>query len=523
MTIFTPAAVRPPLADITMSRRALLAAAAAGSAALALASSMRTASGQSDEFVVANELEPSDLLPYFSSYGAVLVTRQVYQPLAEPRLTLNEQGVVDVAYTPVLAESWERVEPTRWRFALRQGVTFHNGEAWNADAAKASFDALSDGDVAAEFGRSSFLAPITGLEIVDEFTIDMVSAQPDPELLGLTLRIGFVGLPPAFVASDGIAGLAETPIGTGPYQLDRWDRGQEILLTKFADYWDADGPAMPSVRFVSRPEASVRAQTVAAGESHFAYNVGAEQAATLDNSVIGGGFQSSGIRLNNQIAPTNDVNVRRALNLAIDREGIAAAIFGGAAVPIGFFGFQPVDVAPFPYDPEQATTLIEEAGIAGMELDLVYGEARIPEEDQLAELYKASFDAIGLNITLSKMEPLQYNEVGARPFPDQPPLYMETTSNGNFGEIVGGLLDKYGCDGTGTFCSPEYDAEFAALRNLEGDARLESLQSIADRLQNDETSRVWVVAVQQVHGLAEGVVTDLPANAYIRLDDISLA
>lgn len=507
----------------TLSRRTLLAAAAAGSSALVLASAFKTARAQDDEFVIANEVEPTDFLPYFSSYGTVLVTRQIYQPLAEPRLTLNDQGVVDVAYTPVLAESWEQIDATRWRFALRQGATFHNGEAWNADAAKASFDALSDGEVAAEFGRSNFLAPITALEIVDEFTIDMVSAQPDPELLGLTLRIGFVGLPPALLASDGIAGLAENPVGTGPYELGEWTRGQEIRLTKYAGYWDPEGPSMPVVRVISRPEASVRAQTVAAGESHFAYNIGAEQAATLDNSVIGGGFQSSGIRLNNQIAPTNDVNVRRALNLAIDREGIAEAIFGGAAVPIGFFGFQPVDVAPFPYDPDQATTLIEEAGIAGTELELVYGEARIPEEDQLAELYKASFDAIGLNITLNKMEPLQYNEVGSRPFPEQPPLFLETTSSGNFGEIVGGLFDKYGCDGTGTFCDPAFDAEFATLRELEGDERLTALQTIAERLQNEETSRAWVVAVQQVHGLAPGVQTDLPANAYLRFDDITPA
>jgi ABC-type transport system substrate-binding protein len=185
-----------------------------------------------------------------------------------------------------------------------------------------------------------------------------------------------------------------------------------------------------------------------------------EQAQALEHYVVGGGFQSSGIRLNNAIAPTNDIRVRQAINHAIDRESIAQTIFRGAAKPIAFFGFQPVNLEPFPYNPTRATELIQDAGIQGEELELVYGEGRIPEETQLAEIYKASFEAIGLKIKLTRLEPAQYNELGGKPFPEQPPLYMETTSSGNFGEIAGGLRDKYGCEGTGTFCKPEYDQEF---------------------------------------------------------------
>ncbi|MGH2587445.1 MAG: ABC transporter substrate-binding protein, partial [Dehalococcoidia bacterium] len=219
-------------------------------------------------------------------------------------------------------------------------------------------------------------------------------------------------------------------------------------------------------------------------------------------------------------APTNDVRVRKALNYAIDRAAIVKSIFRGAAVPSAFFGFQPVKLEPYRYQPDEAKKLIDAAGARGTQLELVYGEGRIPEEDQLAEVYKAAFEAAGLRVNLKKVEPKQYNDIGTRPFPEQPPLYMETTSSGNYGEIAGGLADKYGCKGTGTFCKPEFDAEYAQLATLSGEARNAKLQSIAERLHNDEVPRVWVAAVQQVHGFADFVTVNLPANAYILFEDL---
>jgi peptide/nickel transport system substrate-binding protein len=480
-----------------------------------------TAASFPSEFVVANEAEPSDLGPYIGGYSTWLVTAQVYETLAEPRLTINQQGFVDVGFTPHLAEGWERPEPLRWRMKLRPGVTFHNGEPWNAAAAKSSFDALADAKQASALSKTSYLArTMDGCEVIDDMTVDFITKQPDEETLRATLRIGFVGLPPKLLQEKGLQSLFENPVGTGPYAFKGWTRGQEIRLEKFAGHWNRNGPNMPAVRYIVRKEAAVRAQTVKSGEAHFAYNIGAEQAQGIKNTVVGGGFQSSGIRLNNTHPVTGDLRVRQALNMAIDRNAIVKSIFRGAATPLAFFGFQPVKLEPFPYRPEEAKKLIDAAGVRGTQLELVYGEGRIPEEDQLAEIYKAAFDAIGLRVQLKKLEPRQYNELGGKPFAEQPPLYMETTSSGNFGEIAAGLRDKYGCKGTGTFCKPEYDAEFDALAALSGEERNRKLQSIAERLHTEETPRVWVAAVQQVHGFADFVKPNLPANAYILFQDI---
>lgn len=474
------------------------------------------------ELVIANEAEPPDLLPFVSGFGGWLIDRGIYETLAENRITISSDGIAQNNWVPRLAVRWERPEPTRWRFFLRRGVTFHNGEVWNAQAAKASFDALADRNQAARLKKTAILARFAGAEVVDDETIDILTRQPDTEALSY-LRIGLVALPPRLLAEKGIESLAENPVGTGPFRFVRWLRGQEIRLERNPTHWNPNATNLTVVRHLFRPEAAVRAQMIRAGEAGFAYNIGSELGASLKQVVVGGGFQSSGIRLNNQIPPTNDVRVRRALNLAIDRQAIAQSIFRGAATPIAFFGFQPVRLEPFPYRPDEARRLIEEAGVRGQTLEFVYGETRIPEEDQLAEVYKNAFEAIGLRIVLRKVEPRQYNEIGTRPFPEQPPLYLETTSQGNYGEIAGGLMDKYGSQGTGTFARPEYDAEFARLAALEGPERLALLQRLAEQLHREEVPRVWVVAVRQVHGLAENVRSNVPANAYILVEDLRLA
>lgn len=508
-----------------LSRRRVGALTAAGVAGLAAPALLRRGDARAQTsdapFVIANEAEPASLLPWFGGFGAALVSRQIYETLVEPRMELNDAGEIEINWVGVLAESWERVDDLRWRFYLRRGVTFHNGEPWNADAAVASAQVLGDTELTNRLGTINLIGrAVAAVEKVDDYTFDMETPGPNSEFLSPIVRLGYVGLPAGALAEQGVEAFAEAPIGTGPFRFGSWSRGQEIILERSDDYW-GEASSFPSLRYVTRPEAAVRAQTIAAGEAHFAFNIGAQQGSTLDRSVTGAGFQSTSIRINNTIAPTNDHRVRLAINHAIDRQGIVDAIFNGQAVPAAFFGFQPVTLEPYTYDPELARSLIEEAGAGGTELELVYGEGRIPEEDQLAEIYQAALQDIGLVIKLTKVEPVQYNEIGGRAFEEQPPLYMETTSSGNYAEIISGLQDKYGSEGSGAYRNPDLDAAFLSLYVLDGEEKWTRLQEIAEQL-HAEAPRAWVAVIPQVHGLGPNVATDFPLNAYVRIQDIGL-
>lgn len=475
-----------------------------------------------DEFVVANAAEPPDLLPWFSGFEQALVTRQIYQTMIEPRLTLAADGSPQWELVGVLAESWEREDDTTWLLQLREGVTFHNGEPWNADAAVASYELLSNSELIEELQKFDLLRAITGFEKVDEMSVRVTTASPGTEPLTLFLRIGFSGLPASAIADEGWRDFAENPIGTGPYRFKSWNRGDELELELVSEHW-AELPPMPeTVKFITRPEASVRALTVDTGEAHFAYNIGAENASQLDHWIAAGGFQSTSLRLNNTTAPFDDIRVRRAANLAIDRTAIVNSVFNGAAREAAFFAFQPVgDLEPFAYDPEEAQRLLAEAGAEGVEIELVWGELRIPEEPQLAEIYKGYLDAVGFDVTLSRVERAVYNEASGAAFEDQPQLLIETTSSGNYGDVEGAFDDKYGCEGSGTFCEPEAEATWQGLGLLDFEERNAQVAASAQLLHEEYAPRVWVAAVQQAHGHADWVdPSGLPVNLYIRFEEL---
>jgi peptide/nickel transport system substrate-binding protein len=487
------------------------------------ASAAGDASGSSlpDEFIVANEGEPPDLLPWFSNFASGLITRQVYQTLWEPRLTLVD-GQPNWEFVPVLAESFEQTSPTTWQFALREGVTFHNGEPWDADAAVASYELLSNQEIITDLQRFDLFRTVAGIRKLDQMTVELEALAPGIDAVATAIRLGFSAVPTSLATGDWES-LAENPVGTGPIRITAFDRGSEIRGEFFEGYWGRPFP-IPFVKWITRPEASVRALTINSGEAHFAFNIGSESAKQLDHWVAAAGFQTNMIRLNNTRPPFDDVRVRRAANYAINREEIVSAIFNGAADPTSFFAYAPTDAEPFPFDPERARSLLDEAGATGVEIDLVYGELRLPEEPQLAEVFKGYLDAVGFNVTLKRVEREAYSEASAAAFEQQPQMLIESTSSGNYGEMLGALNDKFGCEGSGTFCNEDLEAQWSALATESVEERNAGVAAIARTLQEEYAPRVFVAAAKQVHGLAPFVdPSALPTNLYVLFDDLRFA
>lgn len=480
------------------------------------------ASSLPEEFILANESEPADLLPWFANFGTALVTRQVYQTMWEPRLTLVG-GRPHWEMVPVLAEAFEQTGPTTWRLQLRPGVTFHNGEPWNADAAVASFELLSNPDHIAELKRSNILGGITAFTKVDDMTVDVETRAPGADAIATAMRLGYSGLPAQAIAGDGWRSLAEQPIGTGPVRITAFHRGRDVQGEAFEGYWGTQFP-VPRVKWITRPEPSVRALTVKTGEAHFAFNIGSEPAQQLDHWVASAGFQTNMLRLNNTRAPFDDLRVRQAVNYAIDRNEIVRTVFNNAAEPTGFFAYAPSHAEPFPFDPARARALLEEAGALDAAVELVYGELRLPEEPALAEIFKGYLDAAGFRTTIRRVEKVAYNELSGAEFEQQPQMLLESTSSGNYGEILGALDDKFGCEGSGTYCNEELEARWNAVRTRPTAERDQEVAEIARILQTEETPRAFIAAVKQVHGLAPFLDPGaLPVNLYPLLDDFRFA
>jgi peptide/nickel transport system substrate-binding protein len=132
---------------------------------------------------------------------------------------------------PRLAESWEQLEPNVWRFKLREGVAFSNGEPFNAEAVQVSVARIT----APEAVNRSYMGELAEARLVDEHTVDLVTGQPDPILPKRTIFL-FIAAP-NWVQSAAPEEIAVNAIGTGPLTLSEWKKGQYILLKENTAYW----------------------------------------------------------------------------------------------------------------------------------------------------------------------------------------------------------------------------------------------------------------------------------------------
>ncbi|MBT6962025.1 MAG: hypothetical protein HN793_14215 [Rhodospirillaceae bacterium] len=277
----------------------------------------------------------------------------------------NEKGELE----PALAVSWEVVEPTRWRFVLRDGVTFSNGEPFNASAAASVLRWLGSDE-----GRSQLVASevrgIASVEIINDLTIDVITTVPDailPKRLTAVLMVA-----PNAWAELGREEFAQRPSGTGPFRVTSWNKGGAAEVVANPTSWRA--PKIDRILFYQIPDETALIQALQSGQVDLTTTLSPDAARELEArgfrtlvtptaQVLSFAFNLAGT----QVEALKDVRVRQALNLAIDRASISDVVMHGTQKPAGqpgtsiTFGYDS-DLAPFPYDLERAKALLAVAG-----------------------------------------------------------------------------------------------------------------------------------------------------------------
>lgn len=355
--------------------------------------------------VLAMTLEPPGLDP--TSGAASAVAEVVLYNVFETLTKIGSDGSV----TPLLAQSWT-VSPDlkTYRFKLRSGVKFQNGEPFDAAAVKFSFERAAS-DKSSNKDRRLF----GGMSV----------ATPDPETVVLTLK----ALEPELLFQLGQATAAivepksaernaSAPIGTGPYQLERWAKGASLSLTAWPGYRTPEAVKIKRVsfRFISDPAAQVAA--LLGGDVDLFPRVAvARSLAQFKNDqrfqVLTNNSRAKTIlAINNQRKPLDDVRVRRAIAAAIDRKALIEAAADGFGVPIGShyvpgaLGF--VDTTAInPYDPLKARALLKEAGVA-LPLTLSLKLPPTPYARQGGEVIAAQLAKVGIIAKIENIEWAQW-------------------------------------------------------------------------------------------------------------------
>ena len=316
----------------------------------------------SEWFYPADSLDPGTL----SENGEIVISGMLFQGLTA--LDYDWQP------TPLLAESWETNDDfTEWTFHLRE-ATFHDGSPLTAQDVAFTLGRLVDESYgSALYSRLEPSLAADGIEVVDDRTVRLTLKRPDSLLL-LPLSTY-----QAFIVRDGAEG-ANDGIGTGPFRITSFNPGRSYEFERNPDYWREDRPHLDGVRIIAMPEESPKIQSVLSGESHLAdmnyvsvSTVQASDAQLLESDAV----HLYNIAMDITQAPFDDIRVRQAVKLAMDRQRVLDVAYSGYAetahdVPAPDSDpFVPGDLAARERNLERARELLAEAGYPdGIELEL---------------------------------------------------------------------------------------------------------------------------------------------------------
>ena len=366
--------------------------------AAGFAAAIPMAAAQSVTLAISSE--PSTLDPQKTMDGG---ERRVNDNVFDSLLSRNAESEL----APGLAtELPRRIDDTTWQFKLRQGVKFHNGEPFNADAVVHSVTRIFSPDY-----KSTALGDLTGIkgaEKVDDFTVNIKTERLDNLLPS---RMYWLKIVP--VKGTQEASFAQKPIGTGPYRVVEWARGSHVQLERNPDYW-GDKPKIERARFRFISEGGTALSGLIAGELDFVDNLQAEFSKQVPQLAHRRGLEHPFAALSTETGPTKDKRVRQALNFAVDKQALAEELFQGFASPargqmIGdkSFGFND-QLKPWPYDPARAKALIKEAGAEGATIEFVVPSGRWPKAREMGEAISGYWQAAGLKPDLKVLEFSQY-------------------------------------------------------------------------------------------------------------------
>ncbi|ATF12178.1 glutathione ABC transporter substrate-binding protein [Brevibacillus brevis X23] len=375
--------------------------------------SSSAAAGGGGTLIIARLSDANNLDPHFSTQiNSMAVTQhKLYEGLV--MMDRNSE------YKPLLAKEWKQKDDVTWEFTLRDGVTFHDGEPFNAEAVKKTIDRILDKDNPTP--KANMFGMIKEVKVIDPLKVDIILHYPFAGLLSVLASAEGGIISPKAMKEFGKE-LSKKPVGTGPFIFESWTPGQEIVMVKNEKYW-GNQPKLEKVVFKTIPEDATRVAMVETGEAHVAEQLPVTELERVQNSqsMSLGRFESFAvdhIGMNVKQKPFDDVRVRQAIAHAIDKEAIIKGVYNNVGkVAISSLGPKVIGYSPNiktpEYDLNKAKQLLTEAGYANGFKATIYlndNKARI----NVAEVLQSQLKGIGIDLQIQVMEFGAYLELAAK-------------------------------------------------------------------------------------------------------------
>ncbi len=352
---------------------------------------------------IAQGVEPPGLDP--TSATSAAIPRVVYSNVLEGLVKIDRNGKI----VPALAKDYKiSKDGKEYTFFLKKGVKFHDGKPFNAEDVRFTFDRLMDPKTGT--AHPEYYKEIDSVQSVDSHTIKIKLKEVNSMFLFNLARPDSI-----IVNRQAVDKLKSAPVGTGPFKLVEWIRGDHVTLAKFDDYHKKGIPYLDKVTFKFIGDPSAQIASLKAGDiDAIAYDVSPENALLLEKDpkfkVLNGYTTTEVILSTNQSRkPFNDVRVRRAMAHAIDRNALIKGAMSGYGVPIGSH-MDPgnpyyVDLTPtFPYDPEKAKQLLAEAGYPNGFDAVIKIPERFAYTKRCGEIITDMFSQVGIRLKIELTE-----------------------------------------------------------------------------------------------------------------------
>lgn len=485
--------------------------------------------------IAAPEHESPDLSAEWAyDNQRALVLGNVYERLVTRNPETN-------ALAPMLATSWEQIDDVTWQFKLREGVRFHDGSALTAESAAIALSHVTreDGRLS-EFGVKGFSFAPAG-----EYLLEVTTDGPNPLVLERMYQTQIVS---AQQLTQNPSGYVDSPVGTGPYIFTSYAVGDSWELKLNAEWWGLSepdavfgAPEWDRVIFDVRPEASTRVAALRAGEVDFAFDVGLEGCAQVgaDSCLTWSGNEIVDIRYDSPSSIMGDIRVRRALDLAFDREEIARELYGagiettGQVVGPGATGYNP-SVRAWAYDPVEARSLIEAARADGIvfnaPINIVAQAGRFERNSEVIQAIQFAWQQnLGIDVTISMLSSDEFGKVYRRQngpmhesvAPNRNVVIVTTGSDTNLFDIAGYGGSRFLCGGNlSVYCDEEFDAAWQVARTLTGDDR----NAAFAELNADQAARhVWggILRFPTYHAVSTSVNYRQRPDSWVYVNDFT--
>lgn len=339
----------------------------------------------------------------------------VLKQLNEPLVTMDSKTKEIV---PVLAEKWEILDPTTYKFTLKKGVKFHNGDELTAEDVVFSFKRINDPKSFYGKSKGKYIDP-EGYEILDKYTLIIKTVSPSAGWLG-GMRHPYANILSKRAVEEAGEEYFRNPVGTGPFKFKNWVKGEKIELERFDDYHGKKAN-FKNLTFLVLPDDSSRVIALETGKVDFIYGVPPNDIERLNGMPRTKVVEVPGLILmhmfaNTQKKPMSDPRVRKAIELAINKDAYGQVVYQGRYIPsvgpiLPVSNFFPEGAQPYPYDPAKARELLKEAGYPdGFTAKLWIGN--FPDRVSGATVIQSMLAEVGIKVEVTVYEAGVFDGLG---------------------------------------------------------------------------------------------------------------